>query len=311
VRRSLARNAALIADDLDALQALTDRAWAGVVAVERAGRVELRLDALREQPPALRRRLVRRAVQRLTLAPTPDANAATEGASGGLEARHSALIERLIAEGRTGGALTLASGLRVGLSYATLSLTRAIPGDALDGEPSSQQEDAVWRLPIPGALEIPALGWRVRATPLTTPPGLEGDALGPIPRLPPLTFGSGMSSVARGEPRVYLDADRVGADALTVRAWRAGDRFRPLGMAHEKKLQDVLSDAKVPRALRHRLPIVCVGERIAWVAGVRIADEFKLTPATTRALALQVEPLAEPAVERFNIQMDEMEASEQ
>ena len=311
VRRTLARNAALIADDLDALEALTDRAWAEVAVVERAGRVELRLDALREQPPALRRRLVRRAVQRLAPSPTPDADAATEGASGGLEARHSALIERFIAEGRTGSALTLPGGRRVGLGYATLSLTRAIPDDAPDGEPSGPQEDGVWRLPIPGAVEIPALGWRVRAAPLATPPGLEGDALGPIPRLPPLTQGSGMSGGARGELRVYLDADRVGADALTVRAWRAGDRFRPLGMAHEKKLQDVLSDAKVPRALRHRLPIVCVGERIAWVAGVRIADEFKLTAATTRALALQVEPLAEPVGERFIMQIDETEESEQ
>ena len=54
-----------------------------------------------------------------------------------------------------------------------------------------------------------------------------------------------------------------------------------------------------------------MGERIAWVAGVRIADEFKLTAATTRALALQVEPLAEPVGERFIMQIDETEESEQ
>jgi tRNA(Ile)-lysidine synthase len=307
VRRTLARNAALVADDLDALEALTDRTWAEVVAVEQARRVELRLDALREQPPALRRRLVRRAVQRLAPALADDADAATESASGGLEARHSALIERFVAEGRTGGTLTLPGGLRVGLGYETLSLTHAIPGETPDGKPSSQQEGAVWRLPIPGAVEAPALGWRVRAAPLTTPPGLEGDALGPIPRMPPLTYGSGMSGGARGELRVYLDADRVGADALTVRAWRPGDRFRPLGMTREKKLQDLLSDAKVPRTLRHRLPIICVGERIAWVVGVRIADEFKLTPATTRALALQAEPLAGPLAEQSDNQTEENE----
>jgi tRNA(Ile)-lysidine synthase len=79
-------------------------------------------------------------------------------------------------------------------------------------------------------------------------------------------------------------------------------------MALEKKLQDVLSDAKVPRELRHRLPVVCLGERIVWVAGVRIADEFKLTPATSRALALQAEPLRDDERDlRSAVQMEERE----
>jgi tRNA(Ile)-lysidine synthase len=238
-----------------------------------------------------------------------------ESASG-LEARHIALIERFVAEGRTGGALSLPDGLRVALGYETLSLTCATQAPQQAGEPQGQASEATWRLPIPGAVEIAALGWRVLAAPLSAPPGLEGDTLPPIPRTPPLTYGSGLSGGARGELRVYLDADRIASDALTVRAWRAGDRFRPLGMAREKKLQDVLSDAKVPRELRHRLPIVCLGERIVWVAGVRIADEFKLTPATSRALALQAEPLRDDerdrridvsSDEQSDVQMEESE----
>src|SRR5574340_1277598 len=59
VRRTLARNAAYIADDLALLEALTDDAWAEAIAGEDAGedaaRVELRLASLREAPPALRR----------------------------------------------------------------------------------------------------------------------------------------------------------------------------------------------------------------------------------------------------------------
>jgi tRNA(Ile)-lysidine synthase len=309
VRRTLARNASLIADDLAALEAATDVAWAEVVSVEQADRVELRLAALREQAPALRRRVVRRAAQRLLALPHPPSPPLPreEGgaeSAGGLEARHIALIERFIVEGRTGGALSLPDGLRVALGYETLSLTRVSqPSQRAD---ATQATETAWRLPIPGAVEIAALGWRVLAAPLETPPGLEGDALPPIPRTPPLSYGSGMSGGARGELRVYLDADRIGGDALTVRAWRPGDRFRPLGMAREKKLQDVLSDAKVPRELRHRLPIICLGERIVWVAGVRIADEFKLTPATSRALALQAEPLRDDARDmRSEVQMEE------
>ncbi|HEX2351124.1 MAG TPA: tRNA lysidine(34) synthetase TilS, partial [Ktedonobacterales bacterium] len=314
VRRTLARNASLIADDLAALEAATDGAWAGVVSVEQADRVEMRLGGLRELSSALRRRVVRRAAQRLLARPHPPSPPLPRGeggvetpveGAGGLEARHIALIERFIAEGRTGGALSLPDGLRATLGYETLSLAR-VP--QVSQQATEQATETAWRLPIPGAVEIAALGWRVLAAPLETPPGLEGAALPPIPRTPPLSYGSGMSGGARGELRVYLDADRIASDALTVRAWRPGDRFRPLGMAREKKLQDVLSDAKVPRELRHRLPVVCLGERIVWVAGVRIADEFKLTPATSRALALQAEPLRDDERDlRSAVQMEERE----
>jgi tRNA(Ile)-lysidine synthase len=209
---------------------------------------------------------------------------------GGLEARHMTLLERHIAHGRTGATLTLPGGLRVTLGYETLSLTRG--GAEATPFAATLAEDAEWILPVPGVVEIPALGWRVRAVLLTTAPGLEGAALPPMPRLAPLAHAGTASASHRGELRVYLDADRIDGP-LTVRAWRPGDRFRPLGMAHEKKLQDVFVDAKAPRDLRRRLPIVCVGGRIAWVAGLRIADDFKLTQATARALALQAEPLTD------------------
>lgn len=288
IRRTLARNAALIAEDLVALESATDRAWDKVVVREGAASVEMDLTTLREQTPALRRRLWRRAALRLTRAAGDEATS-----DGALEARHIALIERLLAQGRTGATLTLPDGLRAYLDYDALRLARAYGAPSNTGASATNDASdasAEWTLPVPGAVDVEPLGWRVLAAPLSTPPGLEGDALPPIPREPPMTHAGTTAFNYRGELRVYLDADTLG-DTLTVRAWRPGDRFRPLGMAQSKKLQDVFSDAKTPRALRHRLPIVCSGERIVWVAGVRIADEFKLTLATRHALALQAEPL--------------------
>ena len=55
---------------------------------------------------------------------------------------------------------------------------------------------------------------------------------------------------------------------LTVRAWRAGDRMRPLGLGGTKSLQDLFTDRKVPRGLRRTLPVVESDGEIAWVAGV-------------------------------------------
>ena len=83
-----------------------------------------------------------------------------------------------------------------------------------------------------------------------------------------------------------LDAERLGT-SLEVRAWSDGDRMRPLGLGGTKTLQDLFTDSHVPRSLRHSLPVVVAdGDRIAWVAGVAVSDEFKLTPSSRRGAVL-------------------------
>ncbi len=294
LRQSLARMAATLADDERLLAAATDAAWVEVVVGESPQTVAFGLAALGEQPPALRRRLIRRAVERIEL--RPSAQDSLMYTPTVLEARHISLIERLATSGATGSMLTLPGGLRATRGYTELRLSRltrrhpARERRKMAGGESMR----VWPLIPPGVVEAADLGWRVRAVVVETPPGLEGEILPEPPRLPPLSRAGTAAAVHRGEWRVYADAEAAG-ERLSVRAWRPGDRFRPLGMERAKKLQDVFADAKVPRALRWRLPLVCVGEgaaeRILWVAGVRIGDEFKLTDKTRRTLVLQAEPL--------------------
>jgi tRNA(Ile)-lysidine synthase len=62
---------------------------------------------------------------------------------------------------------------------------------------------------------------------------------------------------------------------LTVRSWREGDRMRPAGLGGSKSLQDLFTDRKVPRALRHSLPVVESEGEIVWVAGVAVGERFK------------------------------------
>jgi len=81
------------------------------------------------------------------------------------------------------------------------------------------------------------------------------------------------------------------AEPLTVRWRQPGDRFQPLGMASEKRLQDFLVDARVPRATRARLPLVVAGGRIAWVVGQRIAEWARVRPETGAVLHLTFEPV--------------------
>jgi tRNA(Ile)-lysidine synthase len=73
---------------------------------------------------------------------------------------------------------------------------------------------------------------------------------------------------------------------LTVRSWRDGDRMQPLGLDGTKSLQDLFTDLKVPRSLRRTLPVVLSGERIAWIAGVAVSEEFALRSETAPAAVL-------------------------
>ena len=60
--------------------------------------------------------------------------------------------------------------------------------------------------------------------------------------------------------------------------------MRPLGLGGTKTLQDLFTDARVPRSMRRTLPIVEAGGDIAWVAGVAVSDEFKLSETTREAV---------------------------
>jgi tRNA(Ile)-lysidine synthase len=81
--------------------------------------------------------------------------------------------------------------------------------------------------------------------------------------------------IPRRAGRVEVLSERLLAEPLSLRGWRPGDRFRPLGLAGRKKLQDFFVDAKVPRADRPHVPLLLAGERIAWVVGHRVAEEFR------------------------------------
>ena len=82
-----------------------------------------------------------------------------------------------------------------------------------------------------------------------------------------------------------IDRDRI-EEPLLIRNRRPGDRFRPLGMAGTKKLQDFFIDRKVPLEERDRIPLLCDRQGIVWVVGLRLSEDYKVTDKTKRALLL-------------------------
>ncbi len=81
----------------------------------------------------------------------------------------------------------------------------------------------------------------------------------------------------------YLDAEKV-LFPMFVRARKDGDRLQPLGMEGEKKLQDILVDAKVPRDQRDLVPLVCDSTGVVVVCGHAIAHRARVTPHTSQVL---------------------------
>jgi tRNA(Ile)-lysidine synthase len=84
--------------------------------------------------------------------------------------------------------------------------------------------------------------------------------------------------------REFFDADKVGGQ-ITLRHWRAGDRFQPIGLKSAVKLQDLFTNQKIPLARRRELIVAeAANGRIFWVEHLRMAEHFKLTPGTRRCL---------------------------
>jgi tRNA(Ile)-lysidine synthase len=124
-------------------------------------------------------------------------------------------------------------------------------------------------LSIPGEVAPPAAGWIVSAE--TRPSATAGNTVG--------------SDV------VHVRLDRCGG-SLTVRNRRPGDRFRPVGLGGQKKLQDYFVDRKVPRAERDSVPLVVDGaDRIVWVAGFGLDEAFRVTDRTQEVIILTLKLL--------------------
>jgi len=79
-----------------------------------------------------------------------------------------------------------------------------------------------------------------------------------------------------------IDVDKIRNKNLTLRLWKKGDRFRPIGMKGSKKLSDFFIDEKIDIFSKNKQWLLLDGERIIWVCGRRISDDVKITSKTTK-----------------------------
>lgn len=82
-----------------------------------------------------------------------------------------------------------------------------------------------------------------------------------------------------------IDYDKLNFP-ITVRKWRQGDKFRPLGMTGFKKLSDFFINRKLSLFEKEDVWVLCNGDDIVWVIGQRIDDRYKITGNTKKILKL-------------------------
>jgi tRNA(Ile)-lysidine synthase len=248
VDASLLRLAKAAASERQALEAAAARELETAATFE-DGAVRMSIASLRRAPAGLLPQIMRLGATRLL------------GDARDLGERHLRAMSAAV-EKPAGTELDLPRGLHLRVEYDEIVLT------------PREVETKVASLPL-GGIELAVPGsttagnWQIEAS------LLDGEARLPV----------GMAPLPDGAWEAKLDADAL-AGSLSVRRRRAGDRFRPLGMEGEKKLQDIFVDAKVRRSDRDNVPVVCDSAGIVWVAGYRPAERVKVTPSTRRILHL-------------------------
>lgn len=170
------------------------------------------------------------------------------------EAARSELLRQLRGSGRA--ACDCGGGWRWETAGELLILRRPEPA-------RKTVPDFTYTLEIPGSLEIPEIAVRVRVSRRAVEPWM-----------------------LQGSPhRAGLALPLMEGDPVTIRNRRPGDRIHPLGARGSRRLKEVLIDRRVPRHVRERLPLLCVGERIAWAPGVTIDQRFRLDGHATAWVA--------------------------
>lgn len=84
-----------------------------------------------------------------------------------------------------------------------------------------------------------------------------------------------------------FDFDKIN-DNILIRKRIDGDKIIPLGMEGTKKLKDIFIDMKIPKEEREHIPILCFDEKIAWIIGIKMSEEYKVTKESKKILRVVV-----------------------
>ncbi len=182
---------------------------------------------------------------------------AARGSLRGFSHRHIEALRRFVTHAQSGRRLVLPGGLGARKDFEWFILAPSLPGTG--------EAEYAYSVKLPGEIHVSALG---------------------------VTFsfkivGPEALRKAYNQPGMGgLDPLKLGG-ALTLRNWRAGDRFRPIGSQGAEKLKEFFRLRKIPFGQRKLWPVLVSGEEIVWVRGFPPASHAAASPEADRVLVIE------------------------
>jgi tRNA(Ile)-lysidine synthase len=186
--------------------------------------------------------------------------AQTRGHLRGLEFIHIEDMLRLIERGPSQASVSIPGGWEMVRQYETLKLERR----------TRSRRGVCYDYPLEAGtiLRIPEAGLE-----------LLSDRTSPPPKELPADL---MEAV--------FDLDCV-RGALSVRNFRHGDRFQPLGMTGHKKIKDLFIEKRLPISIRANWPLLVLGQEVLWIPGYGRSAAACVSTKTTAVLHLKAGPI--------------------
>lgn len=85
----------------------------------------------------------------------------------------------------------------------------------------------------------------------------------------------------------YFNYDKINGNII-IRVRKDGDKMTPLGMTGRKKIKDIFIDSKISVKERNSVPIIQFDNEIAWVVGLKVSNEYRVTNETKNLLKITV-----------------------
>ena len=255
IMENLFEASGILRADNDLLNTLVDHEFDRVVSGSDAGNIlEMKLILFNPLPLALKRRLVRKAIQ------------GVKGDLRGISSSHIQDVLQLIQNSQKGKRIDLPDTIEVLYLEDKIEVKRIQKTDPriLNDEKNASHWEG--HLVIPGETQVGRAGVL-----------LQSEIIDPVE----LEFSSNYLNQA------FLDFDKTGGE-IRVRFFQPGDRLKPLGMTGTKKVKSLFIDEKVPRGIRPGVPILTTGDNdIIWVYGTRIAEPYRVTSDTRKVLFIK------------------------
>lgn len=279
IERILFQTTNLLRQDSEYLKKETERVFRSVLEEKRSEGLVLNEEKLSCLHPALQRRVLRKAIEKI------------KGDLKEIAFDHIVSIVELY-ETKKPGQLDLPHGLAIRHRYVNLLIKKGkeksltfvrnlvIPGTtkltelnlALDTElisassEVSPQKDRPKRL---GQQFISSGRWGSLRS-LASVKKIKSDQISDFP-----------------EPEAWFDLDKL-EKPLYLRTREDGDRFHPLGMKGSKKIKDFFIDVKIPLEQRKRIPLLISKDKLVWIVGYRIDERFRVDEDTKSIIKVRI-----------------------